>query len=153
MRQSWEAGAKAFEDTSITREDITVEKQVSGIKLSTFGIPPDYVLFRVTNRMNCEEMDPPRLQSESSSTAQTTSKKQRGKTILDFHDLQLDPDLSQTPFYLGSLGTSRGDYSSPFLIENGKLYANFIGEVPVEIALAKWLNTNFQTVTKVWMSS
>jgi hypothetical protein len=53
LMTSWSASGNAMDHKPFNREDIITKKTVDEITLSTFGVPPDIVLYGATARAEC----------------------------------------------------------------------------------------------------
>jgi hypothetical protein len=53
MSLSWSAAANAMERKPFDPENIIAKKTIAGVTVSTFGVPPDIILYAATTRQVC----------------------------------------------------------------------------------------------------
>jgi hypothetical protein len=53
MSSSWSASANAMERKPFDRNAIITKKTIDGVTISTFGVPPDIILYAATVRQSC----------------------------------------------------------------------------------------------------
>jgi hypothetical protein len=114
LQRSWEAGAAAFQDPTISLDAMIARDTHGGVRLAGWGVPPDIMTYRITARAHCEKVSAellasprrvPRVEAERNRTQESA------QLLLNY--LHPQPiDMSETPIYLGPLSGFRSQRSS-----------------------------------------
>jgi hypothetical protein len=92
---TWEAVAELMKKPELDRELAFASEDVAGAKLTTIGVPPDFVIYRVTKRSECENL------KSAPKSAETEEKLDLRARTLAVGRMKSGSDLSGTPIYLG----------------------------------------------------
>lgn len=123
LSASWEPAGRAFIDPTISIDDTIARHTEGGVRLATWGVPPDLVFYRITARAECEKISPFLLASPREipkDEAVHNLDQDWGQLLLN--NIYPQPvDVSATPILLGSahfgggLGTNSANVSFDML--------------------------------------
>lgn len=143
LGKAWGASAKAYQDPMISFEEMIARETVAGVALSTWGVPPDIVTYRVTARAGCEKISDyllakPRQAERDPATRDMT----RETAGLQLYYSQKQPvDMSAMPVFLGQVSAFR-----PRTAIEPEIRLGTPGPLSGEaIELSAWLDAQVQT--------
>lgn len=109
LQRSWEVGAAAFKDPTISRDAMIARDGHAGARLAGWGVPPDIMTYRITTRAHCEKISAELLASPRRAPrdeAQRDNTQEWAQLLLNYlHHHTID--MSETPIYLGPLSGFR----------------------------------------------